>query len=100
MFTEFMEKCETMDSDQKPASYFVIKDMRRLNWKPAANETPDKFREWLAELATMYGLTRTDVINASQEWRIYWESRTDKPVKQHKTSLMNSIAFNHKRKNG
>ena len=36
--------------NERPASLYVIMDMMRLGWKPAAGETPEKFREWLLEL--------------------------------------------------
>ena len=65
--------------------------MKELGYVPV--EPPEDFRKWLAELAKLKGCSAKELEDLASEWKLYWMARPEKPVKNHKTSFMNSINF-------
>lgn len=85
---------EHENDEIKPASVAVYLNMVKIGFVPT--ETPEDFRRWLSELAALKSVTASELETISTEWRLYWEARPEKPVKNHKTSFMNSINFSKK----
>lgn len=85
---------ENPNAESRPASISVYLCMRELGYRPT--EPPEAFRKWLAELGTLKGCTAKELEDVATEWKLYWMARPEKPVKNHKTSYMNSVTFSKK----
>ena len=75
----------------------VIGDFLELGWNPRKDETVETFRKWLADLASVHGMTAEQMRAESTRWKLYWLTREKK--KNLKACFMNNPSLpNNKKK--